>query len=206
MKTPRILGPIKSFFAKTVPWVVFVCLAAAMLFDPGRNTLSVASSVFAVTLALASVTFSYARTMKDGSAVRDEVIFAGERMVSGAVLFLVASIVKYASNDVPRYVDALFHALPLPKPPPGITFFGQDPIGILIAFAAFIFFLVGLIYTQMGILLLLWIVGQRAKRRPGHDEFFPSNKSVEKRVAELDQADRTAPIGNRVAAHRMPKV
>ena len=127
MKTPRILGPIKSFFAKTVPWVVFVCLAAAMLFDPGRNTLSVASSVFAVTLALASVTFSYARTMKDASAVRDEVIFAGERMVSGAVLFLVASIVKYASNDVPRYVDALFRALPLPKPPPGITFFWPGP-------------------------------------------------------------------------------
>ena len=101
MKMPRILGPIQSFFAKATPWVVFVCLAAAMLFDPGRNTLSVANSAFAVTLALAAVTFSYARTMKEGSAIRDEVIFAGERLVSGAALFLVASIVKYASNDVP---------------------------------------------------------------------------------------------------------
>jgi hypothetical protein len=143
--------------------------------------------------------------MKDGSAVRDEVIFAGERLVSGAALFLVASIVKYASNDVPRYVDALFQAIPLSKQPPNITFIGQDPIGILIAFTAFIFFLVGLIYAQNGIMLLLSIVGQRAKRRPGHDEFFSSNRSVEKRVADLDQADRTAPVGNGAAADRVPK-
>jgi hypothetical protein len=206
MKMPRLLVLVQSFVAKLAPWIVFVCLAVAMLLDPGRNTLSIASSAFAVTVALASVTFSYARTMKDGSAVRDEVIFAGERLVSGAALFLVASIVKYASNDVPRYVDTLFQTLSLPKQPPDITLFGQDPICILIAFTAYIFFLVGLINAQMGIMLLLSIVGQRAKRRPGHDEFFPSNKSVEKRVADLDQADRTAPIENSVAADRVPNV
>ena len=64
MKITRILGPTRSFVAKVMPWVVFVCLAVAMLFDPGRDTLGVASAAFAVALSLASVTFSYARTLK----------------------------------------------------------------------------------------------------------------------------------------------
>ena len=105
MKITRILGPTKSLVAKVMPWVVFVCLTVAMLFDPGRDTLGVASAAFAVALALASVTFSYARTLKDGSAVRDELVFAGERLVSGAILFLVASILKHASNDIPRFSE-----------------------------------------------------------------------------------------------------
>ena len=71
-------------------------------------------------------------------------------------------------------------------------FFGQGPIGILIAFTAFICFLVGLIYAQVGMMLLLVIVGQRAKPRLGHDEPFPSDKSVKMRVADLDQADGRA--------------
>jgi hypothetical protein len=194
MRLPPFFNSIRSFIVKVLPWVVFVCLAAAMLFDPGRNTLGVASAAFAVTLALASVTFSYARTLKDGSAFRDELVFAGERLVSGAVLFLVASIVKHASNDIPRYVNGLLHALPQPeKQPPDVTFFGQDPIGIPIAFTAFIFFLIGLIYVQMGIVILISIVAYRAKRRPGHDNFFVANKSYEQYLANLEKKEGGTP-------------
>jgi hypothetical protein len=201
MKMPRILGSIQSFVAKIAPWVVFVGLAVAMLFDPGRDTLGVASASFAVALALASVTFSYARTLKEGSAVRDELVFAGERLVSGAVLFLVATILKHASNDVPRYADVLFRAVPRADgPPPDVTIFGMNGFGLMIAVVALMFFLLGLIYAQMGMAILVSTAGHRMKRRPGHEEYFASGKAVQERVAGLDQADRgTAEAGNGVA-------
>ena len=33
MTITRILGPTRSFVAKVMPWVIFVCLAMAMLFS-----------------------------------------------------------------------------------------------------------------------------------------------------------------------------
>jgi hypothetical protein len=183
-----------AFFGKVLPWVAFVCFAAAMLFDPARDTLGVASAAFAVTLALAAVTFSYARTLKDGSMLREELIFAGERMVGGAVLFLVASILKHASNDVPRYVNNLFNALGLQ--PPDVTFFGQDPIGFIIAFAAFMIFLVGLVYAQMGIVMMLGVAGYRAKRRPNQNEAFIAAKTYEQRLADAENKEKEASLSN----------
>jgi Na+-transporting methylmalonyl-CoA/oxaloacetate decarboxylase gamma subunit len=206
MKITRILGPIRSFVAKVMPWVVFVCLAVAMLFDPGRDTLGVASAAFAVALSLASVTFSYARTLKDGSAVRDELVFAGERLVSGAVMFLIASILKYASNDIPRYANTLLDALPRPdggRP----DAFGQNALGLPMAVVAFFLFLLGLIYAQMGITILVASASHRAKRRPDHEEYFASGKTVQERVAGLDQADtEVAASDNRVSVTHTPKL
>ena len=71
------------------------------------------------------------------------------------------------------------------KQPPDVTIFGLDPIGLIIAFAAFIFFLIGLIYAQMGIVMLISIVGYRAKRRSGYDKFFVAGKSYEQYLADL---------------------
>jgi hypothetical protein len=208
MEITRILGPIRSFVAKVMPWVVFVCLAVAMLFDPGRDTLGVASAAFAVALSLASVTFSYARTVKDGSAVRDELVFAGERLVSGAVMFLIASILKYASNDIPRYVNTLLDALPRPDGGrPDATLFGQNGLGLIIAVVAFFLFLLGLIYAQMGITILVATTSHRAKRRPDHEEYFASGKTVQERVAGLDEADtEVAASDNRVSVTHTPKL
>ena len=208
MKITRILGPIRSFVAKVMPWVVFVCLAVAMLFDPGRDTLGVASAAFAVALALAGVIFSYARTLKDGSAVRDELVFAGERLVSGAVLFLVASILKHASNDIPRYANILFDLVRRPEGGrPDVTLFGQDLFGLMLAVTAFCCFLVGLIYAQMGMAILVGIASHRGKRRPGHEDYFASGKTVQERVAGLDQADRERTASdNGVTVTHSPKL
>jgi hypothetical protein len=208
MKITSILGPTRSFVAKVMPWVVFVCLALAMLFDPGRDTLGVASAAFAVALSLASVTFSYARTLKDGSAVRDELVFAGERLVSGAVMFLIASILKYASNDIPRYANTLLDALSRPDGGrPDATLFGQNVLGLIIAVVAFSFFLLGLIYAQMGIIILVATASHRVKRRPDHEEYFASGKTVQERVAALDQADtKAAASDNRVSVTHAPKL
>jgi hypothetical protein len=147
MKLTRIMGPISSLANRVMPWVVLVILAVAMLFDPDRDTLGVASAAFAVALALAAVTFSYARTLQDGSAVRDELVFAGERLVTGAVLFMLASILKHASMDIPRYANFLFDLFPRPQGGrPDVTLFGQNGFGLMLVVPAFILFLSGLIY------------------------------------------------------------
>jgi hypothetical protein len=207
MKMPPILEPIRSIIGRIAPWVVFVGLAVAMLFDPAMDTVSVASASFAVALALAGVTFSYARTLKDGSSVRDELVFAGERLVSGAVLFLGASIFKHASNDVPRYADVLFRAVSrADRPPPDVTIFGLNGFGLILAVAAFMFFLFGLIYAQMGMVILVSTASYRSKRQPGYYRYFLSGKAVEQRISGLDQADRGAgEANNGVAATSAPK-
>jgi hypothetical protein len=207
MKMPPILEPIRSIIGRIAPWVVFVGLAVAMLFDPAMDTVSVASASFAVALALAGVTFSYARTLKDGSSVRDELVFAGERLVSGAVLFLVASILKHASNDVPRYANVLFQAVSrADRPPPDVTIFGLNGFGLIIAVGAFTFFLFGLIYAQMGMVILVSTASFLSKRRPGYYHYFLSGKAVEQRISGLDQADRGAgEANNGVAATSAPK-
>jgi len=194
MKMPRFLGPVQSFAAKVTPWVVFVGLALAMLFDPGRETLGVASAAFAASLALAAVAFSYARTLKEGSAVRDELVFAGERLVCGAILFLVASVLRYAANDVPRYADFLFRLVPRDAAPtPDVTIFGVNPFGLMIASVALMFFLLGLIYAQMGMgILAATAASHRAGRRPGSEDYFASGKAVKERLAARDQAERAS--------------
>jgi Na+-transporting methylmalonyl-CoA/oxaloacetate decarboxylase gamma subunit len=191
MKMPRFLGPVQSLATKVTPWVVFVGLALAMLFDPGRETLGVASAAFAASLAMAAVSFSYARTLKEGSAARDELVFAGERLVCGAILFLVASVLRYAANDVPRYADFLFRLAPRDgAPTPDVTIFGVNGFGLMIASVAFMFFLLGLIYAQMGMGILAATASHRAKRRPGSEDYFASGKAVQERLAALDQAER----------------
>jgi hypothetical protein len=190
---PRFLGSILSFIRKVTPLVVYACLAAAMLFDPGHNPLGVAGASFAVTLALGSVAFSYARTLKDGSAHRAEVVFGGERLVCGAVLFLIASIMKYASNDIPRYVSvvqAWLQAWLQPgKQQPDVTFFGLEPIGFMIGFVAFVFFLIALVYVQMGIVIVISIMGYRAKHRADHDKFFFTAKAYEQHLSDLEKGE-----------------
>jgi hypothetical protein len=193
MRMPRCLVRVQSFVAGVAPWVLFVGLAGAMLFDPARDTLSVASTSFAAALALAAVSFSYARTLQEESQVRDELVFAGERLVGGAVSFLIASILRYAANDVPRYTDILFRAVPhapSDPPPADVTLWGLNIFGLMFGFAAFMFFLYGLILAQMGTTILASTASHRAKRRDDPDNYFVSGKAVEQRVSGLDQADR----------------
>ena len=96
---------------RVAPWIVFVCLAMAMFFDPGRDTLSVPSGAFAVSLSLAATTFAYARTMKEESGLRGEVVFAGERLLLAAAMFLAASILNHSSRDLPHYVAGPTHLI-----------------------------------------------------------------------------------------------
>ncbi len=186
----RVTGVIGKWFGRIMPWVAIAFLAAAMLFDPMRDSVGVPSAAFAATLVMASVTFSYARTLKDGSCLEDELVFAGERLVSGGLAFLFAAIFRHATQDVPRYMNTLSEMLPRrPDQPPETTFFGQHPIAIVCGFTAFAIFVVGLVYTQRGISILAAVMSQRAKLRGKDDRFFESRVDMDARMAALVAAD-----------------
>jgi hypothetical protein len=77
----------------------------------------------------------------------------------------------------------------------------------MIAVLAFVFFLLGLIYAQMGMTILVATANHRAKLRPDHENYFTSSKTVEERVAGLDQADREgAASDSGVSVTRTPKL
>ena len=215
MSTPQGFRPIRRRLAdardfwkpkldRAAFWLIFACLAAAMLFDPARDTMQVAGAAFAVTLALAAVTFSYAKTLDGGSAIYDELIFAGEKLVIGATLFLFASILKHASHDLPRHVDRLLAAVEPPnKAGSPFTLYGFNIFEVMFASIAFMTFLVGLFRAQTGIQILSACAIQRMKRRPGRDDSFVTAKSSARRVAELEESDgrdRAEKPGSRVVA------
>lgn len=139
-----------------------------------------------------------------GEPARDEGIFAGERLVNGAVLFLVASILKYASHDIPRYLNALAEVLPDAQRAVEVsTLFGQNLFGLMVAAIGFLFFLAGLVYAQMGLAILGAVVAHRAMRRPDHVDSFASAKDTKSRVAKLEEAEKrngdSGPVTERTA-------
>jgi hypothetical protein len=175
-----------------ISWVVFVCLAMAMLADPGRDTLGVASGAFVVTLGLAAVAFSYARVLPEEVGGRADLVFAGERLLSAAVAFLFASIVRHASNDIPRYLDTLDLML-RPHREEGIDL-ALTVCGIIFFVIAFGLFLYGLILAQMGIGIVMRVINYRASHRADRNDFFLSFKSTEQRAAEyanMDEEERS---------------
>ena len=189
----KMAGAIGKWFGKIMPWIAVVILAIAMLFDPGRDSLGMPSAALAATLGIAAVTFSYARTLKDGSGLREELIFAGERLMSGALAFLFAAIFRHAMLDVPRYMNMLTEMMPRHHEQPETTFFGQHPIAIVCGFAAFVVFVVGLVFTHRGISLLAAVMGQRAKHRWKSDRFFESRVEMDARMTALAEADKEQP-------------
>jgi hypothetical protein len=111
---------VRRLVRAIAPWVLFAAMTAAMLFDPSRDTLGIASAAFATCLAVAAVSFSYARTI-DGEKVRDEIVYLGEQLLTAAISFLFASILKHAANDLPRYIGSYQEAGTPPGTGPGRT-------------------------------------------------------------------------------------
>uniref|UniRef100_UPI0040479412 hypothetical protein n=1 Tax=Cyanobium sp. TaxID=2164130 RepID=UPI0040479412 len=70
-------------------YFVFVLFA-----NPASETMPITNYAFAIFTALASISFGYARCL-DSVVARCQVQYCGERFLHSAILFLVASIVKY---------------------------------------------------------------------------------------------------------------
>lgn len=74
--------------------IVGLYFAIYLFVNPASKTVSITSYTFAVVAALSGVSFGYSRSLDD-QEIRRRVQYCGERFLHSAILFLVASIVKY---------------------------------------------------------------------------------------------------------------
>lgn len=65
-----------------------------LLANPVKTTISITNYAFAIVIALASVSFGYARCL-DNVDQKNKIQYCGERFLHSALLFLLASVVKY---------------------------------------------------------------------------------------------------------------
>jgi hypothetical protein len=68
--------------------------AVSMVFNYRENTTNITNAGFAIMATLAALSFSFARVV-ESDELKDRIMFAGERLLHGAILVLVVSILKY---------------------------------------------------------------------------------------------------------------
>lgn len=75
--------------------VILVFLAVEMFADFRRDTITLSGACFTVVAALAGLCFSYARTLDGTPAEKKQIVVGGEQLFFSALLFLVATLIKY---------------------------------------------------------------------------------------------------------------
>jgi hypothetical protein len=60
------------------------------------NPTGLANAAFAITATLAALSFSYARNLDSRPDLQEQAVSAGERLLRGAILMILASLLKYA--------------------------------------------------------------------------------------------------------------
>jgi hypothetical protein len=95
IEQPRIL---KFFYKMPVVLIGLVgyVYAISLIGRFKEDTTAITNAGFAILATLAALSFSFARVIETDQ-LKDRVMFAGERFLHGAVLVLVASILKYFS-------------------------------------------------------------------------------------------------------------
>lgn len=68
--------------------------AMVIVFNFREDTTNITNAGFAIMASLAAISFSFARVVET-DLLRDRIMFAGERLLHGAILMLTASVLKY---------------------------------------------------------------------------------------------------------------
>jgi hypothetical protein len=68
--------------------------ALRLVLNYAEDTTRITTAAFAIMVSLAGVSFSFARVV-ESEDLRDRLMFAGERILHGAILVLVSSLLKY---------------------------------------------------------------------------------------------------------------
>jgi hypothetical protein len=124
-----------------------------------EDTTPITSAAFAFMATLTALTFSFARVIETG-ALRDRLTFAGERLLHGAVLVLVAAILR-------AFVFLLY------KVP---AFVGLPIIKVVVSFAFGLFggilFFQGVIFAHGGLRILNDLLLSRINRHKDWDHIW----------------------------------
>jgi len=74
-----------------------LALVVQMLVAPNQDTTELANATAVDVAALAGLAFAYASVLDPTEADRDRVLFAGERFCHGAIILLIAAVLKYSA-------------------------------------------------------------------------------------------------------------
>jgi len=90
---PRI---VQFFYRAPVAIIGIIGFVFAMqiIFRFREDTTLITNTAFLIIATLAALSFSFARVI-ESEQLRDRVMFAGERLLHGAVMVVVASVLKY---------------------------------------------------------------------------------------------------------------
>jgi hypothetical protein len=92
------IGQILQFVLWNLPVSMIALIglyfAFRLFINPSEDTVGITNYAFAIVGALSSISFAYARTIEDKDA-KQTIQYCGERFLHSALLFLVASIMKY---------------------------------------------------------------------------------------------------------------
>jgi hypothetical protein len=120
------------------------------------NPTGLANVGFAVTASLAALCFSYARNLDSRPDLRDQTVAGGERLLRGAILMILASLLQYAD----LYAQA-------PTPPgeprlPGALDWARAATAHVLHPAAVVLFLLAVCFIYLGLRAVVDVLLRRA--------------------------------------------
>lgn len=133
--------------------------AVHMLSNYREDTTNITNAGFVIMATLAALSFSFARVV-ESDELKDRIMFAGERLLHGAISVLVASILKYFILILPK-IHPFFNSVKLEV---GLSL----TIGIL---AAVIFFN-GVLFAHTGLRVLNDLLLMRFTRHKDWDDLW----------------------------------
>ncbi|MDR6962119.1 hypothetical protein [Shewanella putrefaciens] len=100
---PKIVNFV--YKAPVVLAILFTGMYGLILFiDVTNDSTTLINAAFAVMLGLSAICFSIAVAQKD-KRISDRLLFAGERLLHGAILVIVTSLIKYLLFKVNYVID-----------------------------------------------------------------------------------------------------
>jgi hypothetical protein len=133
---------------------------ATQLFVNYRSdTTNVTNAAFAIMASLAAIGFSFARVV-ESEELRNRITFAGERLLHGAILVLVASLLKYLMIG--------FLALPTVPEWATVRTIMEMTVGVLVALS----FSNGVLFAHTGLRVLNDILLLRMTRERDWDNIW----------------------------------
>ena len=79
---------------------VFVYFAYFVLVDLERDTTLITNAAFGITATFSALCFSFARAIHDNKKLSTRIVYAGERCFHAALFLAVASVIKWAAQDI----------------------------------------------------------------------------------------------------------
>lgn len=160
-KNGERLGFLLLRFPELLALLVAYGYALVILNNLREDTTGISNVAFGVMATLAALSFGLHASLHSSEKIKDKVLFAGERFFHGALLVLIASLIKYGVLELTNTVSESFPSNPI-----------MLIIEIMIGFFAGFLFLQAVLIAHSGIKTLNKLLINRMTRDKHWDHFF----------------------------------